>query len=140
LSENATSPSQNVRSQPSRGNSRHHRFHRMATYSKDNPADAISRGQSPHAFLQNHTWFNGPYWLIKSENNWPIKGIETIEIPEIRKNVCLSTAHNNRDIFEKYSSYSKMLRIFAFCLRWRLVNRFRGLCAQEKSTKQRHDS
>jgi len=31
--------------------------------SEDNPADAKSRGQLPHAFHQNRTWFKGLLWL-----------------------------------------------------------------------------
>jgi len=100
--------------------------------SEDNPADAISRGQSPRTFLQNHTWLNGPSWLIKDEIDWPNKDLETTEIPEMKKNTCLSTTHNSSDIFQKYSSYSKMLRIIAFCLRWRPTNKYSGpLCARE---------
>lgn len=39
--------------------------------SEVNPADAISRGQLPRAFLQNRMWFTGPEWLAKNENEWP---------------------------------------------------------------------
>ncbi|XP_071580876.1 uncharacterized protein [Temnothorax nylanderi] len=35
--------------------------------SEDNPADAISRGQLPHVFLKNRTWFTGPPWLVENE-------------------------------------------------------------------------
>ncbi|XP_011882321.1 PREDICTED: uncharacterized protein LOC105570019, partial [Vollenhovia emeryi] len=50
--------------------------------SEDNPADAISRGQLPHAFLRNQTWLTGPPWLIKDEGEWPNENIQISEIPE----------------------------------------------------------
>jgi len=36
----------------------------------ENPADAISRGQDPRAFLRNEIWFTGPKWLIEDDDRW----------------------------------------------------------------------
>jgi len=89
--------------------------------SADNPADAISRGQLPHDFLQNKIWFSGPLWLSTEEIEWPIESVQTIEVPEIKRNTCLTT-FNTCNILEKYSSYTKLIRITAYCLRWRSKN------------------
>ncbi|XP_025997894.2 uncharacterized protein LOC113006176 [Solenopsis invicta] len=100
--------------------------------SKDNPADALSRGQMPGALLNNQHWFSGPSWLIKNENEWPQDCMKPIEIPEMKGNKCLSTDISNKDILQKYSSYTKTLRIVALCLRFRRKNAYQGpLCAQE---------
>ncbi|XP_029172074.1 uncharacterized protein LOC114941308 [Nylanderia fulva] len=77
------------------------------TRSEDNPADAISRGQLPHAFLRNTTWRSGPSWLVKDKNNWPDDIIQTVEIPELKNNTSLTITYNGLGIFEKYSSYSQ---------------------------------
>lgn len=100
--------------------------------SEDNSADAISRGQLPHAFVQNRTWFTGPSWLINDEGEWPNENIRVSEIPELKTNTCLSATSGNIGIFEKYSSYAKLRRIVAYCLRFRPDNKHVGsLCAEE---------
>lgn len=100
--------------------------------SEDNPADAISRGQLPYAFSQNQTWFSGPIWLLENENKWPNEFLQTDEILELKKNTCLKTTHCGLEILEKYSSYSKLLRVIAYCLRFLPNNKGVGqLCAKE---------
>mgnify|MGYP002717571259 CR=1 FL=1 len=91
--------------------------------SEDNPADALSRGQLPHAFLRNSMWVNGPSWLSKDENDWPNKLIPIIETPELKQNTCLITTINDFDILNRCSSYSKLIGIIAYCLRFRLDNK-----------------
>ncbi|XP_018403789.1 PREDICTED: uncharacterized protein LOC108780532 [Cyphomyrmex costatus] len=99
---------------------------------KDNPADALSRGQLPKDFLNNLSWFSGPSWLMKSESEWPNNCIDLNELPELRKNVCLTTNVPDYSIFQRYSSYSRLLRIMASCLRFRPKNIYRGpLCIKE---------
>ncbi|XP_018377310.1 PREDICTED: uncharacterized protein LOC108770304 [Trachymyrmex cornetzi] len=80
--------------------------------SKDNPADAS--------------------WLTNVESEWPNNIVELNEIPELRKNVCLTTNVVDLSIFQRYSSYSRMLRVTAWCLRFRPKNTYRGqLCINE---------
>ncbi|XP_011858514.1 PREDICTED: uncharacterized protein LOC105556056 [Vollenhovia emeryi] len=87
----------------------------------DNPADALSRGQLPHAFVQNEMWLTGPPWLIKGESEWPDEIIPAVEITELKKNVCLITTTYDVEILNRYSSYSKLLRVVAYCLRFRRI-------------------
>ncbi|XP_011867405.1 PREDICTED: uncharacterized protein LOC105561748, partial [Vollenhovia emeryi] len=54
---------------------------------EDNPADALSRGQLPQAFLNNQSWFSGPLWLTKEEGERPNGIVELKELPELRKNI-----------------------------------------------------
>ncbi|XP_039309666.1 uncharacterized protein LOC120358695 [Solenopsis invicta] len=100
--------------------------------SEDNPADAISRGQLPHAFSKNRTWFSGPAWLREGENDWPNELIHMNETLELKRNVCLLTAHCDSEMFERYSSHSKLLRVIAYCLRFLPNNKHTGsLCSSE---------
>lgn len=91
--------------------------------SADNPADAISRGQLPRTFLQNKIWFQGPSWLCKKEAEWPNEVMQLDTVPELKRNTCLLITSNEFGILEKYSSYSKLLRVVAYCLRWRSSNK-----------------
>lgn len=68
--------------------------------SGDNPADAVSRGQLPRAFANNQTWFEGPSWLVRDEKEWPNVITRAIEIPEMRKNICLQSTVNEVELFE----------------------------------------
>ncbi|XP_070521658.1 uncharacterized protein [Cardiocondyla obscurior] len=100
--------------------------------SKGNPADAISRGQTPHVFLQNKMWQEGPPWLTKNENEWPSGDYQAIDIPELKTNTCLVITYNEPILFQRFSSFSKLCRIIAYCLRFKLKHRYTGaLCADE---------
>ncbi|XP_036138375.1 uncharacterized protein LOC118644288 [Monomorium pharaonis] len=99
---------------------------------EDNPADAISRGQLPDAFLQNNTWRAGPPWLNKGEGEWPRGNLRPVEITELRKNVCLTTILKDFSILEKYSSYTKLCKVVAYCLRFRPSNIYKGLLSPKE--------
>ncbi|XP_036138622.1 uncharacterized protein LOC105838215 [Monomorium pharaonis] len=102
--------------------------------SDDNPADAVSRGQLPHAFLKNDKWRVSPAWLIRDETGWPELTMQTVEIPELERNVCLITSDIDLNILEKYSSHSKLCQIVTYYLRVRPTNTYRGpLCSKEIS-------
>lgn len=98
--------------------------------SNDNPADAVSRGQLPSTFLRNDLWHKGPNWLNHSEEKWPVQSIPSLnDVPELRKGVYLViNAKMDTEIFKRFSSYSSMKRIIAYCLRFRPSNHYRGLC------------
>ncbi|XP_033361876.1 uncharacterized protein LOC117240109 [Bombus vosnesenskii] len=58
----------------------------------DNPADLISRGQTPEEFLRPTIWQHGPAWLYQSEGYWPTWALTPqIEVPEQKGAICLST-------------------------------------------------
>ncbi|XP_033361548.1 uncharacterized protein LOC117239823 [Bombus vosnesenskii] len=58
----------------------------------DNPADLISRGQTPEEFLRPTIWQHGPVWLYQSEGYWPTWALTPqIEVPEQKGAICLST-------------------------------------------------
>ena len=94
----------------------------------DNPADLISRGQSPEEFLQPSIWQHGPEWLAKDESHWPIWELTpNINLPEQRKTICLATTSIDTDLLEKYSSWGILQRIIARCLRWKCTNDNKGV-------------
>lgn len=94
--------------------------------SKENPADALSRGQPPKEFLQNKLWFEGPTWLKGPEKNWPVgidKGIT--ESVGFRKNMCFVSRPSSCDLFTRFSSYSRLIRVIAYCLRLHPFNQYK---------------
>ncbi|XP_043604817.1 uncharacterized protein LOC122577554 [Bombus pyrosoma] len=93
----------------------------------DNPADLISRGQSSEDFLRSIIWQHRPEWLQQSEEYWPMWNpvSSPIEIPEQKKATCLSVTPADHSLLERFSSWPKLIRITAPCLRWR-QNQDRG--------------
>ncbi|XP_012152147.1 uncharacterized protein LOC105664034 [Megachile rotundata] len=106
---------------------------------QDNPADLISRGQHPEEFLQPSIWQHGPEWLRQEESVWPIQNIPFHEeIPEQKTVTCLSTTAMDINILNRFSSWERMKRVIARCLRWRKSNTESGhITATE--LKEAHD-
>jgi hypothetical protein len=90
------------------------------TPTTDNPADLISRGQSPEDFLRSTMWQQGPEWLRQPEECWPTwSPLPLTEIPEQKRATCLSLTPADRSLLERFSSWPRLIRIIARCLRWR---------------------
>ncbi|XP_060823984.1 uncharacterized protein LOC132911379 [Bombus pascuorum] len=86
----------------------------------DNPTDLISRGQTPEDLLRSTMWQQGPKWFQKSERYWPTRNpVPLTEIPEQKKATCLSLIPADHSLLERFSSWPKLIRITARCLRWR---------------------
>lgn len=88
--------------------------------SADNPADVASRGALPSE-LDQRQWFDGPYWLRLPESDWPISNVDIDIIStdeERRKHVLVSNVEPDIQLFERFSSLSKMLRIISLCFRF----------------------
>ncbi|XP_044580471.1 uncharacterized protein LOC123262367 [Cotesia glomerata] len=91
---------------------------------KDNPADCLSRGQLPSEFLNNKMWLIGPTWLSQDPLNWPnLKPAVLSELPGVRKITCLLASTDN--LFKRFSSYSKLINSFSYCLRMLKDNPFK---------------
>ena len=101
--------------------------------SADNPADAISRGQLPQEFVKNSLWVNGPHWIRQKESDWPKFNLKTLnELPEAKKIVCLITATSNVNILQRYSSFNKLKRVIAYCMRFKFQKQYKGLLKVEE--------
>lgn len=85
--------------------------------SEMNPADLLSRGISPKEFINNHLWLNGPIWLVQNESEWPKFELQIVNIPEKRNLIALPIILLN-DLYERYSSFTRLKRIIAYCIRF----------------------
>ena len=87
--------------------------------SKDNPADAASRGMKVFDFLKNYTWLEGPSDLWKSEKDWPANYVGDVKVdsddPAVRKVSSVNSVVNNSpkstDYFMTYFSDWKRLKV-----------------------------
>lgn len=88
----------------------------------DNPADYVSRGMLPEDFVANSMWKCGPAWLLKNEEKWPKQLIlEPVsdELLEKRKTILLThPILPEVSLYERYSSYWKLIRVTAYVLRF----------------------
>lgn len=85
--------------------------------SKENPADCASRGVSPALLSNNSLWFAGPEFLRKPYIVYNKPKNLDITIEQSVKS-CIIT-HTQEDIFANFSSFKKMLRVIAYCRRFR---------------------
>ena len=94
----------------------------------DNPADLISRGTEPMTLKHSRLWWYGPEWINKEIYEWPVKwsSKETEEIKtEERKctkegfaPITLVCQMGAEELHSRYSSWLKLRRIVAFCIRF----------------------
>ena len=84
----------------------------------DNPADLLTRGTTLQMLQDNNFWFEGPKWL-KNEiiDVYSISKFNKIDLPEKRTIINLSITIPVLDIFNKFSSFYKLIRVFSYCYR-----------------------
>ncbi|XP_057335050.1 uncharacterized protein LOC130673853 [Microplitis mediator] len=105
---------------------------------KTNPADALSRGQFPREFQTNSNWFQGPSWLSQSSNFWPTNPtLETQGPLETLELQCLVIQSEPSVIFNRFSSYSKLINVISLCLPWRSSSIFK---TNRVSVAERHQT
>ena len=91
--------------------------------SKENPADLVSRGVDANMLRNLRLWWNGPSWLQQEETVWP-KQQELIPSSEEQRTVrpltavSLLTQPCQWEMFTKFSSWRKLQRVTAYCLRF----------------------
>ena len=99
------------------------RWHHVG--SSDNPADPASRGLYPSELLQCHLWWDGPDWLHKLENAWPVTSDVMVAPPppEERKEACHLSSVGlipSLPLLTSYSSFTRLKRVTAW--KYRFVN------------------
>ena len=96
----------------------------------ENPADLASRGAATAHLLRANEWWYGPHWLKKHESHWPVwKGL-TDPSPEAlqeakEKEIAVMTTVKESKYYETFSSYTRMVIITAWVLRY--LNRLRQI-------------
>jgi hypothetical protein len=101
------------------------RFLSLENKFRKDPADIISRGVYPPELLTNNLWFTGPHWLSQNPDGWPSQTAQQItgEVPELRQVVTLTVigtddSHPNLSVINQFSTFRKLRRIIALCLRF----------------------
>jgi hypothetical protein len=104
-----------------------------------NPADLLSRGTTPNQLRETALWWHGPKFL---KNNEELDEAITStpqhsrEIPEIRSACCLllqsNGSKNQFNLISKFSTFSKLVRVTAYILRF--INNIRK--SEQKLTGQ----
>lgn len=92
--------------------------------SKDNPADAASRGLSPNDLKKSDLWWQGPPWLKLHKVDWPTYTVDVCPSSincELRKsnvttNICFTPNDTINWILNQWSSFGKIKRIIASIL------------------------
>lgn len=86
--------------------------------SSDNPADMLSRGLTVDELIENELWWHGPLW-VEAKERWTQQDVSReTDTPEL-KTVTAITFQMDHGLIERYSSYDKLRRIVAYCLRFR---------------------
>lgn len=89
----------------------------------DNPADCATRGLSPTELATFNLWWKGPIWLSQPEESWPTNIVSTANIDDVNAEVKSSHIHVHVNvltgsIISLYSSFTKLIRIVAWILRY----------------------
>uniref|UniRef100_A0A8D9DY12 Integrase catalytic domain-containing protein n=1 Tax=Cacopsylla melanoneura TaxID=428564 RepID=A0A8D9DY12_9HEMI len=93
----------------------------------ENPADCLSRGEMPAQLVENKMYFHGPEWLLEDVTCWPFKkycDVKMVEMPEAKKSVVMVSLEKSsfknplQELFIKCSSWTKLLRIVIYFLRF----------------------
>ncbi|GFT42722.1 integrase catalytic domain-containing protein [Nephila pilipes] len=91
----------------------------------DNPADHLTRGTFPSQLPSLESWGHGPKWLNHDSDAWPTKDFPSHSQPSVEvesrkiesRSFYVATTEPIIDI-SRYSSYTKLLRVTAWILRF----------------------
>jgi len=83
---------------------------------QQNPASLATRDISVEDYKEKSLWWYGPSWLRSSSETWPRdEKVKTDIVEEHRVYVTLVV---NNDLLSRFSSFTRLVRITAYCLRW----------------------
>lgn len=92
--------------------------------SQHNPGDLISRGLNANEIKNCSLWWNGPQFLHESVLNLEkfkhVKGDTSVEQKTVKRVVNLHVLNESdlESLFFKFSSFTKLQRVLAYCLRF----------------------
>ncbi|XP_064469989.1 uncharacterized protein LOC135384731 [Ornithodoros turicata] len=95
----------------------------------DNPADALTRGMSVKALIEDERWFQGPTWLSGTEESWPRafgeddEGLNGAQDEMIKATTLVALVDKTIPApallnLSKYSNYQRPLRVTAWIKRF----------------------
>ncbi|UYV73931.1 hypothetical protein LAZ67_11001496 [Cordylochernes scorpioides] len=92
---------------------------------KQNPADLATRGILPSCLINSNLWWHGPVWLtLDGSENIPSFTIDPSMGLEERSVILHATiAEPCPEFLSKYSSFTKLLRVMAWCKRFINITR-----------------
>ncbi|XP_025262213.1 uncharacterized protein LOC112637209 [Camponotus floridanus] len=93
---------------------------------QENPADCASRGIAPRDLLNHPLWWQGPGWLLGDSSLWPASDeASMVSVPETKTTVltAISKIRPEPEILLQFSTLHRLLRVSAWCLRWRRTAR-----------------
>ncbi|UYV74135.1 hypothetical protein LAZ67_11002219, partial [Cordylochernes scorpioides] len=92
---------------------------------KQNPADLATRGILPSCLINSKLWWHGPVWLtLDGSENIPSFTIDPSMGLEERSVILHATiAEPCPEFLSKYSSFTKLLRVMAWCKRFINITR-----------------
>ena len=92
--------------------------------SQTNAADVLSRGIAPSLLKSHDLWWKGPHWLHSNWEPWSSK-IIFLPIPDLKLGVKKTELYSyvqvailKFDLFVKYSSLTKLIRVTAYMMRF----------------------
>lgn len=94
----------------------------------DNCADIATKGMNPTCLENFGLWWNGPQWLAQDESFWPKinnGSLESANMERRAQQVSLASTISDFDIFTLISSWYKLCRIVALCIRFGYLTRKR---------------
>ncbi|GIY85287.1 DUF1758 domain-containing protein [Caerostris darwini] len=89
----------------------------------ENPADLATRGVSSSALFTS-VWLCGPEFLYNECSFHPESSVPTLNDPVSKERCCVQSTiaanhlPNSNDLFQKYSSLSKLKHVATYCLRF----------------------
>ncbi|XP_063828959.1 uncharacterized protein LOC135078291 [Ostrinia nubilalis] len=89
-----------------------HCFHHVS--GKENPSDCISRGMLPSQLISHSLWWDGPVWLQRPVNEWPIDiftPLESETLPEFKdkSNTLIVAAPSEPSLIDEISNHEDCL-------------------------------
>ncbi|XP_044005877.1 uncharacterized protein LOC122850886 [Aphidius gifuensis] len=85
---------------------------------EDNPADIVSRGTSSSQLHTDTLWWQGPAWIIKSQDSWPVLSNPEIDMTQVEEKplICNVTSTIREEFLDNFSSLVKAVTAAAL---WR---------------------
>lgn len=99
-----------------------HLWHHVNTHF--NPSDCASRGLMPNTLKEHSLWWQGPQWLKEPVSSWPLHSFTPIKEEHLEETkpqgptVLTSIETKTLPLFVKFSSWNKLIRVFAYVLRF----------------------